>query len=162
DLPGAPGDPFLGAINRTRYQSPGQRGAVRAALTAPPGSVLVICLPTGEGKSLVFQAVSEVGFADPGVPPGPGVTLVVTPTVALAQDHERACLDRGLPDQPRAYIGGEAMRNQLIVQRVAEGTQGLVFASPEAACGPMRRALLRAAEIGALRALVIDEAHVVD
>lgn len=162
DLPGAPGDPFLKRLKRERYQSAGQRAAVRAALTAPPGAVLVVCLPTGEGKSFIFQTISEIGLGDRGVSSGPGVTLVVTPTVALAQDHERASLDVGMPDQPRAYIGGESARNALLYQRVAEGTQGLLFASPEAACGPLRRALEQAAQAGALRALVVDEAHLVD
>jgi len=156
------GDPFLVDLHRESYHSAGQRAAMRAALTTPPGATLLVCLPTGEGKSLIFHAIAKYGFGDGES--GVGVTLVITPTVALALDHERAALDLGLPDQPRAYIGGQdhALTNQLIVERIAEGTQGLCFASPEAVCGPLRFALTSAAHGGRLRALVVDEAHLVD
>jgi ATP-dependent DNA helicase RecQ len=161
-LQATPGDPFLAGLHRQNYHSAGQRAAVRAALTTPPDATLLICLPTGEGKSLIFQAIAQYGFGDGES--GAGVTLVITPTVALALDHERAALELGLPDQPRAYIGGQdhALMNQLIIERIADGTQGLCFASPEAACGPLRPALMRAARAGRLRALVVDEAHLVD
>ena len=35
------------------YKSDGQRQAARAAVTAPPGSTLIVCLPTGQGKTEV-------------------------------------------------------------------------------------------------------------
>ena len=88
EINSVPGDPFMSRIKgHENYQSPGQRSAVRAALSAPPGSTLVVCLPTGEGKSLVFQSIASFGYG--ATDGGPGVTLVVTPTVALALDHER-------------------------------------------------------------------------
>jgi ATP-dependent DNA helicase RecQ len=161
-LQATPGDPFLAGLDREKYHSAGQRAAMRAALTTPPGATLLICLPTGEGKSLIFQAIAEYGFGDGES--GVGVTLVITPTVALALDHQRAALGLGLPNQPRAYISGQdrALTNQLIVEHIADGTQGLCFASPEAVCGPLRSALTHAARGGRLRALVVDEAHLVD
>jgi superfamily II DNA/RNA helicase len=157
-----PGDPFLRRFGRETYQSAGQRTAIRAALTAPPGSTLLICLPTGDGKSFIFQLVSTMGFGDEGEVPG--VTVVVTPTVALALDQERAAAELDLPNVPRAYRGGvdNAVLNRYLAERIAEGSQGLCFASPEAVCGPLRVPLMRAAEGGYLRALVIDEAHLVD
>lgn len=157
-----PGDPFLARFRRQEYRSAGQRAAIRAALSTPPGGTLLVCLPTGDGKSFVFQCVSEVGFGDVRASELPGVTLVVTPTVALAQDHELAARELGLDDVPRAYVGGNAFQNSSIRERVADGTQGLVFASPEAVCTGLRPALVTAAEHGYLRALVVDEAHLVD
>ena len=155
-----PGDPFLHYLGLQHYQSPGQRAALRAALTTPPGAQLLICLPTGEGKSLLFQAVARFGF---GVGSSlPGVTLVVVPTVALAMDQERAAVGRGFDDKPRAYVSGQELRNEQIGECVADGTQGLCFASPEAVCGPLRRKLEIASSKGLLRAFFIDEAHVVD
>lgn len=155
-----PGDPFLARFGLAEYLSAGQRAAVRAALTTPPGTTLLVCLPTGEGKSLVFQAVAEFGFSEGGH--GPGVTLVVTPTVALAMDQERAALEFGMPDIPRAYVGGSRERNNQIAERIAAGTQGLCFASPEAVHGALRSSLMTAAQHLHLRAFVIDEAHLVD
>src|SRR5262249_22728476 len=58
--------------------------------------------------------------------------------------------------------GGNDVQNGVIAERIADGTQGLCFVSPEAACDRLRGSLRRAAEAGLLRALVIDEAHLVD
>jgi hypothetical protein len=42
----ASGDPFLQSVGRVSYRSPGQRAAVRAALSTPPGGTLVsLCRP---------------------------------------------------------------------------------------------------------------------
>ena len=153
----APPDPYLAGLGYESYRSPGQRGALRAALSAPRGSTLVVSLPTGEGKSLVFHAIARVGYGD-----GPGVTLVVTPTVALAADHEQSSAQRGFADAPLAYRAGDPERNQPLLDRVREGRQSLCFASPEAVCGPLREPLREAARRGRLRAIVVDEAHLID
>jgi ATP-dependent DNA helicase RecQ len=155
------GDPFLDRLGFDSYRSGGQRTSVRAALAAPAGGTLAVCLATGEGKSLVFQAIAALGGADTGTPEG--VTLVVTPTVALALDHERAARELGFDERPRAFRGGDdTLRNGQISRAIAAGSQGLVFASPEAACGSLARPLKVAAESGQLRAFVLDEAHLVD
>lgn len=156
------GDPFLAAIGRTHYRSAGQRAAVRAALSTPAGAALVVALPTGEGKSMIFQLVHAVGFAGSAAPAGHGVTLVIVPTVALGVNHEEEAVSVCGLERPLAYQGGAAAANATIAERIAAGTQGLCFASPEAACGALRGALRQAAQAGHLRALVIDEAHLVD
>lgn len=156
------GDPFLAAIGRVSYRSIGQRAAVRAALSTPPGATLVIALPTGEGKSMIFQLVHAVGFVGEGPSNGRGVTLVIVPTVALGVNHEEEAVSICGLDRPLAYQGGALAANALIAERIASGVQGLCFASPEAACGPLRGALRQAADAGRLRALVVDEAHLVD
>ena len=157
-----PGDPFMSRIKgHEDYQSPGQRSAVRAALCAPPGSTLAVCLPTGEGKSFVFQAISECGY---GAADGlPGVTLVVTPTVSLTLDHQRRAEEMGIAGHPVAYTGGmQDEQRQGFFERIRNGTQGLCFAAPEAVCGPLLSPLNDAATRGYLRAMVVDEAHLVD
>ena len=156
------GDPFLGSVGRTSYRSPGQRAAVRAALTTPPGATLAVALPTGEGKSMVFQLIHSVGFAGAGQNDRPGVTLVIVPTVALGLNHEQEAVTVCSLEKPLAYQGGSTAQNRTIADRIRDGSQGLCFASPEAACGPLRGALRQAAESGFLRAMVIDEAHLVD
>ncbi|MBP0496278.1 protein DpdF [Roseomonas indoligenes] len=152
------GDPFLARLGLDTYRSHGQRAATRAVLTTPPGATLAVVLATGEGKSLLFRLVDGIGFAGQLLDGRRGVTLVVVPTVALALDQEAATGG----DDPRAWVGGASERNAAIAEAVRAGTQGLCFASPEAACGPLRRPLLEAARAGVLRALVIDEAHLVD
>lgn len=159
---GIAGDPFLSAVVQTTYRSVGQRAAARAALSTPPGGTLAVALATGEGKSLLFQLAQAVGFA--GTPPRgavPGTTLVIVPTVALGIDHEASSLKLQGHRPPLAFRSG-AESNVLLFDRIREGTQGLCFASPEAACGPLRAALLAAAEAGNLHALIVDEAHLVD
>lgn len=156
-------DGFLHLVGKEAYLSAGQCRAARTLLTAPPGATILATLPTGEGKSLLFQLVDRVGFSERQ---GPGVTLVIVPTITLAIDHEQSARklplreDR-LPDQPLAYVGDDARKLQ-IREAITVGQQGLCFVAPEAACGSLRSALLKVASVGRLRALVVDEAHLVD
>lgn len=159
---GCDGDPFLTAVGRSSYRSRGQRAAVRAALSTPNGGSLVVALPTGEGKSMIFQLIQTVGFVGADQAENQGVTLVIVPTVALGVNHEQEAVDVCRLSRPLAFQGGNDVQNGVIAERIAAGTQGLCFASPEAACGRLRDPLRRAAEAGLLRALVIDEAHLVD
>lgn len=157
-----PGDPFMNRFaGHETYLTRGQRSAVRAAFCTPAGATLLICLPTGDGKSFVFQLVASIGYgANDGVP---GVTLVITPTVALALDHQRAAQEMGIAGHRLAYESGMSTEDRTaIVNRIRDGTQRLCYVSPEAACGTLRPALLAAAESGFLRAIVVDEAHLVD
>lgn len=159
---GSEGDPFLESVGRTSYRSRGQRAAVRAALSTPAGATLVIALPTGEGKSLIFQLAQSVGFVGGGLADKLGVTLVVVPTVALAVNHEQEAIQSCGLSGPLAFLGGNDVQNAILAERISDGSQGLCFVSPEAACGRLRNPLRRAAEAGYLRALIIDEAHLVD
>lgn len=140
-----------------QYRSPGQRVAVRSALSAPPGSTLLITLPTGEGKSLVFHSLGllENGQGVPGVIP------VIVPTVALALDHEKSAQKLLKTDRPFAYVGNSPHRSS-IFKAIEEGRQGLCFMAPESACGPLKAPLLQAVEKGYLTSFVIDEAHLVE
>ena len=126
----------------------------------PPGKILIVDLPTGEGKSLVFRAINEVGFASDPSGSRKGLVLVVVPTVTLALDHERSC--RGGAETPLAHIGGQTEKNNQIKKRIREGSQGLCFASPEAVVGSLRESLIESAARGGLRAFIVDEAHLVD
>jgi ATP-dependent DNA helicase RecQ len=155
------GDPFLALppYQLGTYRCVGQREAVRAVLTAPPGATLLVNLPTGAGKSLCAHLPSVLRAQERGV------TVVVVPTVALAIDQERS-LQAAFPAQPLAYYGAATpehrARNEEIRRRVRSGEQQILFTSPEGLIGPLSSALYRAAAEGLLRMLVIDEAHVVD
>ena len=159
---GCEGDLFLALIGRKSYRSSGQRAAVRAALSTPPAATLVVALPTGEGKSMIFQLIQAVGFVGDDSSASQGVTLVIVPTVALAVNHESEAVNVCKLPKPLAFQGGAEAANALIAERISLGIQGLCFASPEAACSRLRPALRSAAQAGLLRALVVDEAHLVD
>lgn len=159
---GTQGDPFLGLLGRDTYRSVGQRAGVRAALLTPAGATTAVDLPTGDGKSLIFQIIDRLGFASNRDETGMhGVTLVVVPTIALAYDHENKC--RREPDEVLAYVGGaDLARRTAILERVSKAQSGLVFAAPESCCGSLRGPLRIAATNGRLKAIVVDEAHLVD
>ena len=153
-------DPMLReTLGRGFYLGRGQRAAVRGALLMKPGASLLAVLPTGGGKSLAAFAPALLS-AETG-----GVVLVVVPTVALALDQEKraAALFSGMNHVSAwAYHGGlEAEEKRLLRQRIRDGRQPIVFASPEAIFGSLRATLLAATRAGALRYFVIDEAHLV-
>jgi len=78
-----PADPFIESkLDTPSYLSTSQRTAVQMAFLMPPGSTGLIVLPTGSGKSLVFQSpVFSSAFQI-------GLSVVVVPTVALARDQD--------------------------------------------------------------------------
>jgi ATP-dependent DNA helicase RecQ len=160
DSDGPEADPFLLSLGQTSYRSVAQQSAIRAALSMPAGASLIIDLPTGEGKSTVFRVVANSGFAASPAGRLPGLVVVVVPTVTLAIDHERTC--EGSDDRPLAYIGGRDVRNGMIRDAIRSGTQRIVFAAPESVVQSLRIPLAKAAHDGALGAVVIDEAHLID
>lgn len=152
------GDPFLELVDLKKYRSVGQREAIRAVLTAPESSTLVINLPTGSGKSLCAQLPallrSQIG----------GVSVIVVPTTALALDQERAL--KPFIDHPTAYYGDESEEGQQkrkeIRDRIRNSTQRIVFTSPESLMSSLAPAIYEAARLKMLRYFVIDEAHIVE
>ncbi|MBX9602402.1 MAG: DEAD/DEAH box helicase [Bryobacteraceae bacterium] len=158
-----PADPFIrDATGFESYSSPGQREAVRAAFLIPERDTLVVNLPTGSGKSLVGQAPTLV-YREEG-----HLTLFVVPTVALALDQERAMRalfrrqDPSRSDWPLAWFGGLSKEQRSEVrQRLRNGTQRILFTSPEALTTSLLRPVLDATSAGMLRYLVIDEAHLI-
>lgn len=138
------------------YRGAGQALAVRSALHIAPEKTLLAVMPTGEGKSLVFQALAA---AHPG-----HVVAVVVPTVALALAHEDSLQQVAVlqPEVPHAYVGDKDADNETIRSRIPSGEQGLVFAAPESFVGRLQSPLMEAARAGRLAAFVIDEAHLVN
>ena len=158
-----PIDPFIQhATGFENYSCPGQREAVRAAFLIPKGDTLLVNLPTGMGKSLVGQAPTLVHKEDGNL------TLFVVPTVALALDQERVM--RGLfgkqgsitGDWPLAWYGGLTEEERFeIRKRIRNGTQRILFTSPEALTTSLLGEVLETVHADMLRYLVIDEAHLI-
>lgn len=156
------GDPFLHSLGYQTYRSEGQRAAIRSVLATPSGATLIINLPTAMGKSLCAQILGTTPFLNAK---GRGVVVVVVPTIALAIDQARSYGTRRGDAHNAvakyAYQGGGANNDQL-KQRIRDGDQEIVFAAPESLIGSLRSCLYDAAEKGYLKALVIDEAHMVE
>jgi ATP-dependent DNA helicase RecQ len=155
-LEAEPGDPFLSIAGRQEYRCRGQKDAIRSIVTAPSDATLVIALPTGTGKSLCALLPALLDARDGGV------TVVVVPTVALALDQERAAAP--FVSHKTAYYAGanRDAENKAIQERIKNGTQKIVFTSPEGLLQSLSFALQMAAQRGYLRGIVIDEAHMID
>ncbi len=114
----------------------------------------VVLLPTGAGKSLIYQLAGLLM---------PGVTLVVDPIVALIEDQVEGLrsygIDRAAPIA-MSLSSPEDLRRLLL--RIERGEYHFVLLSPERLQSPRFRSALRAlTEVSPVNLAVIDEAHCV-
>ena len=160
------GDPFLADVLGpafTRYSSPGQRQAIRTVLCSADAATIVVNLATGSGKSAVAIAPALLHSRRGGL------TIIVVPTTSLALDQERAVRAHLAAAEPQvqhpvrfAYYGGMPDEERLAVRAgIRDGTQRIVFTSPESLNGSLAASVTAAARAGLLRYFVIDEAHTV-
>lgn len=149
---------FCGEIYN-KYTSVDQQKAIRSTLSLQQGKTLLVSLPTGEGKSLVFKSINKVGFFDTK---NRGLTLVIIPTVTLALDQEKGIHKEYNNAEPYAYISQRETENKTIKERIKSGEQDICFVSPEAVYGSLRESLIKAAKNGHIKAIVIDEAHIIE
>src|SRR5262249_40573566 len=83
------------------YNTAAQKAGMRAILTMPPGAGLMVNMPTGSGKSLLFQLDTlRCREQSPGA-----CTVVITPTVSLALDHARILSRISGLEKSRALTG---------------------------------------------------------
>jgi ATP-dependent DNA helicase RecQ len=122
---------------------PLQRRVVQSVLA---GRDTLAILPTGGGKSICFQVPALV-FG--------GLTVVVSPLLALMQDQVSALLRRGIAAGTLNSMSTAEEQGQLL-SRIAKGEVRLLYASPERA--PRLGLELNRAGV-TTRLLAIDEAH---
>ena len=122
---------------------PGQEAVVDAILSRR--NVLAV-MPTGSGKSLCFQLPALVRG---------GLTVVVSPLVALMQDQVAALKLAGVRAETINSARGRA-ENVDVWRRVAAGNIDLLYLSPERL---MTNRMLAAIGKLPLSLLVVDEAH---
>ena len=137
-----PEDALQKYFGMTAFRTP-QNAVIQAVLEQKD---TLVVMPTGGGKSLCFQLPALLL---------PGVTLVVSPLIALMKDQVDALQARGLPagllnssqtlEQQRATL--DAMRNK---------TLKLVYVAPERF---RSRSFLNALPKDAISLFAIDEAH---
>ncbi len=112
------------------------------------GGDAVVLMPTGGGKSLIYQVPALVR---------PGTGLVVSPLIALMHDQVDALVANGVR---AAYLNStQAAPERTAVERAyLSGELDLIYVAPERLSSPSTRALLQR---GTLSVIAIDEAHCV-
>jgi len=126
---------------------PGQREIVEAAIAQQDQLVI---MPTGGGKSICYQLPALLME---------GVTIVVSPLIALMQDQVQALQDNGIGAAfLNSSLGPTELRSQ--EQAVLAGKIKLLYVAPERLMGDRFLPFLERidAEIG-IAAFAIDEAH---
>ena len=127
---------------------PGQAEVIADIFSGTP---VIGVMPTGAGKSLCYQLPAVV-LGDRG-----GVTLVVSPLIALMKDQVDALRGRGIPAIAlTSQANAEEQREML--EGIRAGMYTLVYVAPERFRSPRFTDALRS--VAASVALVaIDEAH---
>ena len=152
------------------YQSPTQKAAVRALLSMPPGASMLVTIPTGGGKSLLFE-LGPLWWRRWTANEKP-TAVVVVPTVALAIAHEETL--RSIP----GLEGTRSLRGELahdaresIRQEFLRGEIPILITSPEMLLGTANGWILNSAlpdtervlaAQGRLSAIFVDEAHIIE
>ena len=120
------------------------------------GHDALVLMPTGGGKSLCYQipAIARQGA-------GLGITIVVSPLIALMHDQVGALHEAGVS---AAFLNSTLSMDQaqLVEQRLLRGEITLLYAAPERITTPRFLALLDALySQNSLSLFAIDEAHCV-
>ncbi len=128
---------------------PGQRDVVDAVVG---GRDAVVLLPTGHGKSVCYQVPAIVASrADKGV------TIVVSPLIALMQDQVAQLKGRGV-SAAALHSHLNAAESREVVDALLGGALTLLYVSPERAAKASFRRLLQRVQVALI---AIDEAHCV-
>ncbi|KAB2854849.1 MAG: ATP-dependent DNA helicase RecQ, partial [Sphingopyxis terrae] len=122
---------------------PGQESVLAAILDQR--DVLAV-MPTGAGKSLLYQLPAAMGIAP---------VIVVSPLISLMRDQLRGLQDAGVPAAALHSAQTEA-ENAAAVAAIRSGGAKLIYVAPERLAQDGTIDLLRAARI---KLLAVDEAH---
>ncbi len=127
---------------------PRQADLMEKILTGSGADVLAV-LPTGSGKSLIYQIPAALL---------PGVTLVTSPLIALMRDQAEGMRRRG-HHWVAALHGGQSQTEQNeILKGVRSGRYRLLYVAPERL---WKSAFRQAVQDVDLSLVVVDEAHCV-
>ena len=131
-----------------------REGQLEAISEVVAGRDCVVLLPTGAGKSLIYQMAGLIL---------PGRTIVIDPLVALMEDQVRSLraqsIDRIVALSSFTSQSGDS---EAALQQVESGDALFVFIAPERLQIPQFRQALRVLAAGSpVNLAVIDEAHCV-
>jgi ATP-dependent DNA helicase RecQ len=124
---------------------PGQEEIVRAVIA---GRDTLAIMPTGGGKSLCFQLPALCL---------PGLTVVISPLIALMRDQVRALREAGV-EAGALTSGNTEEETEAVFQAIDDGRLKLLYMAPERLASGAATALLRRARVGLI---AVDEAHCV-
>lgn len=166
--PASPDGVLLRLTQHECYRTVAQKAATRALLTQPPGSGLMVSMPTGSGKSLLFQIAANFERETQAG----ACAIVITPTVALALDHERTLSGMQGLEASKALTGDTPFAEaESIINGFRRGAIPLLLLSPEKALSPalldhlVEAATPASVEFGLearLTHVFVDEAHIVE
>jgi ATP-dependent DNA helicase RecQ len=136
-------DRILGAIWGYSSLRPGQRAAITAQIN---GKDALLIAPTGGGKTLTFQMPALMR---------PGVTIVITPLIALMKDQVDGARKRGI--YAFALNHNTSKEEYLSISTMLHTrTCKLLYISPEKLLTPTFKTFLKSIVVSAI---VVDEAH---
>lgn len=142
---------FLRETFRKRRFRPQQADAIYRSLRQQD---LLVLLPTGFGKSIIYQLAGLLM---------PGITLVVDPLVALIEDQVEGLQAHGI----ERVVGissssGDRRDRERLTQQISRGAYFFVLVAPERLQIPeFRDELGRVSDASHINLAVIDEAHCV-
>jgi ATP-dependent DNA helicase RecQ len=133
---------LLGQFGHTAFR-PGQEQVIRAILR---GRDVLALLPTGAGKSLAYQLAGQML---------PGITVVVSPLIALMQDQAQSLVEQGFAVTLINSTVSDAQAQEALA---ALGTtiSKLLYVTPERFNNQAFMAQLRRTLVSLF---VVDEAH---
>ena len=144
-------------ILREVFGYPAFRGAQQAIVQhVVEGGDALVLMPTGGGKSLCYQVPAIARHRG-----GQGVTLVVSPLIALMHDQVGALEEVGVH---AAFLNSTLTLEdtQRVERELMSGRLVLLYAAPERVTTPRFQAMLASLhERGLLSLVAIDEAHCV-
>lgn len=135
-------DSALAQFGLTSFR-PGQREVISAIVS---GHDCMCVMPTGGGKSLCYQLPAVIR---------PGLTIVVSPLIALMKDQVDALGQKGIPAALINSTLSMSEQNERL-QDVAAGKFKLVYVAPERLRSNRFLEAIRATPI---QLLAVDEAH---
>ena len=124
---------------------PGQKEIVDAVVR---GENTLAIMPTGGGKSLCFQLPALMRD---------GVTLVISPLIALMRDQVRGLTEAGVP-AGALTSGNTPEETEAVWRQLQDGTLKLLYMAPERLAAGGTVNMLRRAGVGLI---AVDEAHCV-
>jgi len=151
---------FLGQYWKRPDNSPAEfrETQMPAVLAIAEGRHVLVRLPTGEGKSVVFQVPALINASHTGK-----LTVVVTPLRALMKDQVENLRKKGLGLLTVDYLSGDRdpWETAEVYQHILDGCIELLFVAPERFRVNRFRDVLarRVAMDNGLGFAVIDEAH---
>ena len=123
----------------------GQEEIVQAVAA---GENVLAIMPTGGGKSLCYQLPALMRQ---------GVTVVISPLIALMRDQVRALREAGV-EAGALTSGNTAEENDAVWQALEAGRLKLLYIAPERLAAGAALGMLRRIGVGLI---AVDEAHCV-